>query len=305
MTELVLSNHPVPLGKSGMNVSPLSWGMWRFRGADVDAARRRVEAALDAGMTLLDTADIYGPDNDERFGAAEALLGKVLKEAPGLRSRMTLATKGGIVMGVPYDSSPAYLAKAVEASLTRMGVDHIDLYQIHRPDHLAHPADVAETLTRLKEAGKIGAVGTSNHTVAQTLALQAYLPFPIASIQIELSPLAIAPLYDGTVDHALETGLAVLAWSPLAQGRLGDGAESSDPKTIAVRAALETLAKREGVPLSAVAYAWLMAHPARPIPIIGTQTEARIAEANRALEVRLTRADWYAVLTAARGERLP
>ena len=99
--------------------------------------------------------------------------------------------------------------------------------------------------------------------------------------------------------------MAVLAWSPLAQGRLGDGVEASDLKAVAVREALGVLAKREGVPLSAVAYAWLMAHPARPIPIVGTQTETRIAEANRALEVRLNRADWYAVLTAARGERLP
>lgn len=305
MTELILSNHPVPLGKSGISVSPLSWGMWRFRGDDVAAARKRVEAALDAGMTLLDTADIYGPDNDEPFGAAEALLGRVLKDAPHLRDRMTLATKGGIVMGVPYDSSPAYLVSAVEASLTRMGVDHIDLYQIHRPDHLAHPAAVAETLSRLKDAGKIGAVGTSNHTVAQTRALQAHLPFAIASIQIELSPLAIAPLYDGTLDHAQESGMAVLAWSPLGQGRLGDETASADPKVLAVRECLAAIAAREGVPVSAVAYAWLMAHPAKPVPIVGSQTASRIAEANRAFDVQLSRADWYAVLTAARGERLP
>lgn len=305
MTDLVLSNLPVPLGHSGLSVSPLSWGMWRFRGDDVAASRRLVETALDAGMTLLDTADIYGPDNAERFGAAEALLGRVLKDAPELRARMVLASKGGIVMGVPYDSSPAYLTSAVEASLTRMGVDHIDLYQIHRPDTLAHPADVAQTLTRLKEAGKIGAVGTSNFTAAQTAALQAHLPFAIASIQVEFSPVAIAPLYDGTLDQALALGMAVMAWSPLGQGRLGDGATSGDAKAQAVREAIAVIAAREGVPASAVAYAWLMAHPARPIPIVGSQTASRIVEANRAFDVKLSRTDWYAVLTAARGERLP
>jgi aryl-alcohol dehydrogenase-like predicted oxidoreductase len=140
MTEITLSPKSRPLGKSGLSVSPMAWGMWRFAGNDVRAARERVEAALDAGMTLLDTADIYGPDNDEPFGASELLLGKVLAEAPGLRDRMVLASKGGIRMGVPYDSSPAYLVEAVDASLARLGVERIDLWQIHRPDMLAHPA---------------------------------------------------------------------------------------------------------------------------------------------------------------------
>jgi aryl-alcohol dehydrogenase-like predicted oxidoreductase len=117
--------------------------MWRFRGTDVAAARALVEAAFDAGVTLFDTADIYGPDNDEDFGAAEALLGRVFAEAPALRDKMVLASKGGIRMGVPYDSSATYLAEAIDASLTRLGCDKIDLYQIHRPDLLAHPQEVA------------------------------------------------------------------------------------------------------------------------------------------------------------------
>src|SRR5471032_2506136 len=171
------------LGKSDIEVSLIAWGMWRFRGDDVNAARSRIEAALDAGMTLLDTADIYGPDNGEPFGAAEALLGRVLKAQPSLRGRFVLASKGGISMGVPYDSSAAYLRHAVDASLQRMGVEHIDLYQIHRPDLLAHPAEVAETLAGLRKAGKIGEVGVSNYTAAQTTALQAHLPFPLACIQ--------------------------------------------------------------------------------------------------------------------------
>jgi predicted oxidoreductase len=299
-----LSYEPLPLGKSALKVSPLAWGMWRFAGDDVAGAQSRVESALNSGMTLLDTADIYGPDNGEAFGASEALLGRVLKAAPSLRDRFVLASKGGISMGVPYDSSPAYLVQAVEDSLTRMGVERIDLYQIHRPDHLAHPADVAETLTRLREAGKIGEIGVSNHTAAQTSALQAHLGFPIAAIQIEFSPLVVAPLYDGTLDQALETGMAVLAWSPLAQGRLGDskaGGERAD----AVRAALDVLAAAKGVSRTDVAYAWIMAHPSRPIPIIGSQQPGRIQEAVRSLDVTLSRPEWYSILTAARGVPLP
>ena len=292
------------LGKSSLSVSPLAWGMWRFSGDDVSAARRRVEAALEAGLTFLDTADIYGPDNNEPFGAAEALVGRVLKEAPHLRHQIVLASKGGIVMGASYDSSPAYLESAVEASLSRMGVEVIDLYQIHRPDHLAHPAEVALVLTRLRQAGKILEVGLSNHTSAQVAALQAHLSFPIACIQIEFSPLVVGSLYDGTLDQALETGMAVMAWSPLAQGRLADG-PTTDDRVPAVRLALDEIAARHGVSRTVAAYAWLLAHPSKPIPIVGSQRPGRIAEAPAALAVTLTRAEWYAVLTAARGAPLP
>ena len=143
-----------PLGKSGVFVSSLAWGMWRFAGEDVRAARERVEAAFAAGVTLFDTADIYGPDNGEEFGSAETLLGQVFAEAPGLRERMVLATKGGIRMGVPYDSSAAYLEEAIDASLKRLGTDRVELWQIHRPDLLAHPQEVARALEKAHAAGK-------------------------------------------------------------------------------------------------------------------------------------------------------
>jgi predicted oxidoreductase len=301
---VALLNEPFPLGKTGLKVSPLAWGMWRFRGEDVVAAQARVEAALAAGMTLLDTADIYGPDNNEPFGAAEALLGQVLKAQPSLRERFVLASKGGIVMGTPYDSSPAYLVSAVEASLRRMNVERIDLWQIHRPDSLAHPAEVAEALAGLRAAGKIGEVGVSNYTAAQTAALQAHLPFPLACIQIEFSALVIDPLTDGTLDQALATGMGVLAWSPLAQGRLGDG-ETADPRVRAVRDALDGFARVKGVSRTVAAYAWIRQHPSRAIPIVGSQQLARIAEAAEALSVTFTRPEWYAVLIAARGVPLP
>jgi len=293
----------IQLGQGGLRSAPLAWGMWRFHGDDVAAAQARVEAALAAGVTLLDTADIYGFDAGA-FGLSESLLGKVLATAPHLRERFVLASKGGIIPGTPYDSSSAYLTSALEASLTRMGVDRIDLYQIHRPDILTHPSEVAQTLTAMRESGKITEVGVSNYTIAQVAALQAYLPFPIAAIQIEVSPLVIDAFSDGRLDQAMERKMAVLAWSPLAQGRLGDG-ETTDERALAVRAALDAIAKDKGVSRAVVAYAWLMAHPSRPIPIIGSQQPARIAEATAALSVQLSRAEWYAVLTAARGVSLP
>jgi predicted oxidoreductase len=292
-----------PLGETTLAVSPLAWGMWRFRGDDLAAATALVEAALETGVNLFDTADIYGPDNGEPFGAAEALLGQVFANDPGLRGRMVLATKGGIEMGVPYNSSAAYLIAACEASLRRLCVDHIDLYQIHRPDTLAHPAEVARALDDLRLAGKIGEAGVSNHTPAQVAALVAHLPFKLATIQPEFSPLAIEPVSDGVLDQAMQLGLGVLAWSPLGQGRLA--AAAPDGRAGAVAAVLDSLAAGHGVGRTAMAYAWIMAHPARPIPIVGSQQPARIREAAQALTVTLTRAEWYRVLTAARGLPLP
>ena len=302
MSDLRPSSEPRSLGKSGISVSPLAWGMWRFAGNDVAAAQAKVEAALAAGITLFDTADVYGPDNGEPFGAAESLLGRVLAQASGLADRMVIATKGGIIPGIPYDSSAEYLERALDVSLRRMRVDQVALYQIHRPDLLAHPEEVAAALARMVESGKAAAIGVSNHSARQVGALQSYLPFAIASQQPEFSPLATAPLFDGVFDQALKHGMAVLAWSPLGGGRI---AKPADPRAAAVAALLDAKAEALGVDRAAAAYAWIMVHPLRPIPIVGTQDPARIAAAANALKVSWSRAEWYRVLEAGMGERLP
>jgi predicted oxidoreductase len=302
MSELPAPSPTRPLYAGGPTVSSVAWGMWRFAGEDVALAEARVQAALDAGVTLFDTADIYGPDNGEPFGAAEVLLGKVLKHNPALAGRMVIATKGGISMGVPYDSSAGYLASAIDASLRRMGVDHVALWQIHRPDMLTHPAEVGRALGAAHAAGKIGAIGVSNFTASQVAALAAHSPLPVVSTQPEFSPLAIAPLFDGILDQAMAMGMTVLAWSPLGGGRLGD---PKDDRTAAVAKALDAKAQACGVSRAAAAYSWIMAHPAQPIPIVGSQTPARIAEIPDAYRPTWTRAEWYAVLIASRGEPLP
>ena len=261
-----------------------------------------MEAALEAGLDLFDTADVYGPDNGEPFGAAEALLGRVFAEAPSLRDGIVLASKGGIELGAPYNSGAAYLVQACEASLKRLGSEVIDLYQIHRPDMLAHPGEVASALEKLRQAGKIREAGVSNHTPAQVAALQAHLPFSLASVQPEFSALAIAPLTDGVMDQAMQLGLVVLAWSPLGGGRLVSG---EGERSVNVIAALAPVARSAGVSVSAAAYAWIMAHPAAPIPLVGTQTPSRIRDATDALKVTYSREEWYSVLVAAKGEKLP
>lgn len=290
------------LGKSGIEVSPIAWGMWRFGGDDANAARALIEAALEAGVTLFDTADIYGPDNGGTFGAAETLLGRVLRQAPGLRRQMALATKGGIIFGTPYDSSADYLERAIDASLQRLGVERVELWQIHRPDILAHPHEVARALEKAHAAGKIAAAGVSNFTTWQTAALQQFLPFSLASTQPEFSALALEPIRSGLLDQAMMLDLAVLAWSPLGGGRLADPEEAHERQ---VAGLLDARAEAFGVGRTAAALSWIMAHPARPIPIVGTQRPERIREIPDALKVRWTRAEWYAVLQASVGKKLP
>jgi predicted oxidoreductase len=172
------------------------------------------------------------------------------------RARIESAIELGIIPGVPYDSSPAHLRRACDASLTRLGVERIDLYQLHRPDWLTHPEETAAALVLLRESGKIRQVGVSNFSTSQFDALQRFLPFPIATHQPELSCWHLDPLLDG-------------------------------------------------VPRAAVAIAWLLAHPAGIVPIVGTQRPERLAECLRAFDVRFTRSDWYAIVAASRGEPLP
>ncbi len=283
-------------------VSPIAWGMWRFGHGSVAEGRALIEAAFAAGVTLFDTADIYGFDGSGGFGLAEELLGKIFAETPGLRARMVLATKGGIMPPLPYDQSPAYLAAALDASLRRLQVDQVDLYQIHRPDILAHPQEGARSLEEMVRAGKVRAVGISNFTPAQTRALASFLTVPLASHQPEFSPLHLEPIESGLFDLTMELGMGVLAWSPLGGGRLGD---PQDARGKAVAAALDAVAAKFGVGRAAATYSWVMAHPAGAIPIVGTQNPARIAELADAYKVRWTRQDWYDVLVASRGERLP
>jgi predicted oxidoreductase len=300
---------PVPaakrkLGNSKIEVSTIAWGMWRLaeNGRTAADAAKLVHAALDAGMNFLDTADIYGFDGAGGFGDAEALLGEVLAAEPALRARMVLASKGGIMPPLPYDQSAAYLASAIDASLKRLRTDTIDLYQIHRPDILAHPQEVARTLDDAVKAGKIRTLGVSNFTIHQVAALNQFLDNKLVSTQPEISPLRITCFENGEFDQAMMLGLTPLAWSPLGGGRLANPQSEGDK---AVAAELDRVAGAQGVSRTVAAYSWLMAHPAGIIPIVGSQQPGRIAEAAEAYKVRWSRQDWYAVLVAARGERLP
>jgi predicted oxidoreductase len=282
-------------------IGALGFGCWRLVGDDVADATTRIETALDCGMTLIDNADVYGLDwGGKAFGESETLLGKVLARTPNLRQRMVLASKGSIMPGVPYVANAAYLTGAVDASLARLQSAHIDLYQIHRPDMFTHPAETAAALDGLVQAGKIGKVGVSNYTKAQTDALRHFLKAPLVSVQSEYSLSHLQPLRDGTLDECLRHDTAFLAWSPL-----GGGALLGPDVAPALGQLLDQLAARENTDRAGIALAFVMAHPSRPVALLGSQSVTRMKAAQKVTQLTLTRGDIYALIEAAEGVPLP
>lgn len=292
---------PRTLGPLG-EVGPLSFGQWRFVGHDLGTATGLVETALDLGMNLIDTADVYGLDwGGTAFGQAEELLGSVLAASPGLRDRMVLATKGGIRPPVPYDSSTAWLTQALDDSLRRLQTDRIDLYQIHRPDMYSHPADVAATLDGFVDAGKVRALGVSNHTPAQVDALSAHLRHPLVTNQPQYSVTHLEPQRDGTLDQCMRLGIVPLAWSPLG----GGGVITGVGIRTGLGVALDRLAADHHTDRVGVALAFVLSHPSRPVAILGSQNPDRLRAASAALDIRLDRNDVYDLIEASEGQNLP
>jgi predicted oxidoreductase len=307
----------LPLGSSQMQISRLAFGCWRLAGAndamvDFQTTRAAVFAALDAGCTLFDHADIYCD------GRSEEAFGRLLRENAGLRERMVIATKSGIRFnGEPapgatyrYDSSAEHLIARCEQSLRRLGIETIDVLQIHRPDFLMNAGEVAGGFERLHRDGKVREFGVSNFAPAQVELLQQALPRPLVCNQVEISLAQLSTFHDGTLDQCQTRHITPLAWSPLAAGLLADGAtsllraqEKYQPAPIVLE--LDAIAKERGTTRGTIALAWLLKHPAGIVPIIGSSNPARIHEAARAAGFELTREEWYRLLSAARPEPLP
>ncbi|MEY2874648.1 MAG: hypothetical protein RLZZ373_2019 [Pseudomonadota bacterium] len=286
-------------------LSPVIAGCWRMAdwGWTPSERLRWIEQCLDRGVTTFDHADIYGGY------AVEALFGEALALAPHLRERMQLVSKCGIKLVHPsrpehrlksYDTSAAHLIASVDNSLRTLKTDRLDLLLIHRPDPLMHPAEIAEAVTRLQAAGKVRAFGASNFTPSQFALLNAAVP--LATNQIELHPLHRTPLHDGTLDQMLALDLRPMVWSPLAGGRLFTG---TAPDALRVRASLDDIARRHGVTPATVAYAWLLRHPSRPRPLVGSQRIEALDEALAACDLTLDAETWHAIWSAGEGAEVP
>jgi predicted oxidoreductase len=309
------------LGTSSLRCTRLAYGAWRLvstmdprevtpqREAE---GRQAVIAAYEAGYTLFDHADIYCR------GVCEKVFGDAMRDVRGMRERILIATKCGIrFAGEPkpdsphrFDFSAEHIIRSCEASLKRLGIETIDLYQLHRPDAMMNPEEVAGAFEKLRASGKVREFGVSNFLPSNVTALKRACPMKLIVNQIELHPGRIDPFYDGTLDQCLAEKMTPIAWSPLAAGLFGETgkATDSDPRHAGVLNLLQILdetAKKYGVTRSVITFAWLMKHPSGVLPIVGSIQPDRIRESTKADAIDIDREDWYRIFVAARMEPLP
>ena len=289
---------------SGQSVSRLVYGMWRL-GDDTDTSpghiQAKIEACLAQDITTMDQADIYGD-----YGA-EALLGACFQAAPHLRDKVEIITKCDIVAPVGryasarvkyYDTTRAHIHASVETSLKLMNIEQIDLLLIHRPDPLMDHVETGRALDDLIDSGKVAAVGVSNFRPWDWSLLQSAMDNLLATNQIELSVVAHEPFTNGDIAFLQEHGVPPMAWSPLAGGALFSNAHAP------LMAKLAEIASAQNVDAAAVAIAWLLHHPSKPIPVMGTNNLERIAKLADATKVVIDRETWFDIYTAALGREV-
>jgi len=287
---------------NGPEFSRIALGLWRL-GAWNFSPQQCVEflqQALDLGITTIDHADIYG---------SEAPFGQTMALAPSLRDKMEIVTKCGIMLAPPdrstlrvphYDTSCAHIIASLENSLRLLRTEYVDVLLIHRPDPLMQADEIAEAFHTLKQAGKVRHFGVSNFTPAQFDLLASRCT--LVTNQIELSPLYLDPLHDGTLDQCQKLSISPMIWSALAGGRLFS---EHNPRTERLRAVLSALGAEYGVSVNTVVYAWLLQHPSKPVVLIGSSRIAVAQEAVAATDLSLTREHWFAVWSASTGTGVP
>lgn len=287
-----------------LSLSRLVYGMWRISDDDDTSAQHvqaKIETCLEHGITTMDQADIYGA-----YGAEE-ILGNCLRAAPQLRDQIEIVTKCDIIAPMGrhsgarvkhYDTSRAHIEASVDQSLRLMGIEQIDLLLIHRPDPFMDHIETGAVLDELIANGKVKAVGVSNFRPWDWSLLQSAMQNRLATNQIEMSVLAHDAFTNGDLAFLQQNGISPMAWSPLGGGALFGGGHEQ------VRDTLATIASQQGVDLAAVAIAWLLAHPAKIIPVLGTNRLDRIAESATATRVEMDRVTWFEIYTATLGHEV-
>lgn len=303
------------IGLSPLTSTRLSYGCMRISGTwdyskitaeHIAKGEKAVIAAYEAGYTLFDHADIYGAT------ACEEIFGGVLKKVSGMRDEVVIATKCGIRFDPPhrYDFSAEHILRSCDLSLKRLGVETIDIYQLHRPDLLMDPQEVAEAFAQLHAAGKVRCFGVSNFLPSFVTTLQSGCPYPLVVNQVEIHLGRLDCFYDGTLDQCISQHITPLSWSPLGGGFLGTGGtvREDNPRREGLEKLLtlvDEIAEQHGVNRTVISLAWLLKHPSGIIPIVGSANPEHIRAATKADEIELSREDWYRILVAARMESLP
>lgn len=296
---------------NGRSLSQMAYGVWRLSGAQdtsVNANLARIDACLAQGITTFDHADIYG---DYR---CEALFGEAIKARPSLRDQIEIVTKTDIMLlsgqwpntrVKHYDTSPAHVTASVERSLQRIGVEVIDLLLIHRPDPLCDATALGQCLDHLIDSGKVRGVGVSNYMPWDVDLLQSRMNHRLQTNQIEFSLLHTAPLTNGQLAHAQQHHLPIMAWSPLGGGRLFNQALSNGTAAARLAPRLQALAEASGTDAASVAVAWLLHHPVRVLPVMGSNQLARIKTFDKALHIPMGRQTWFELYELALGHEVP
>ena len=286
-----------------VSLSRIVYGMWRLGDDEYtnpEHVRAKIDASLDQGITSFDQADIYGGYQ------AEEILGNALSGS-ALRNKMEIVTKCDIIAPVGryadarvkyYDTSRDHIMASVDHSLRLMGIDHVDLLLIHRPDPLMDHHETGAALDEVIASGKVRSVGVSNFRPYDWELLQSAMKNKLVTNQIELSVLAHGSFVNGDVTFHQRIGTPLMAWSPLAGGALFSGDHPD------VMSALSKVASENNVDETAVAIAWLLAHPSRILPVLGTNSLERIKGMSDALDVKMDRQTWYEIYTAALGREV-
>ncbi|SFT61835.1 Predicted oxidoreductase [Kosakonia arachidis] len=294
----------IALAPQGPEFSRFVMGYWRLMEWNISPHQlvSFIEAHLDLGISTVDHADIYGGYQ------CEAAFGDALKLAPHLRERMEIVTKCGIATTAKaenllghYITDRDHIIKSAEQSLSNLAIDYLDLLLIHRPDPLMDADEVAEAFLHLHQSGKVCNFGVSNFTPAQFSLLQSRLPFTLATNQVEISPVHQPLLLDGTLDQLQQLRIRPMAWSCLGGGRL-----FNDPAFQPLRDELTNVARElNAETIEQVVYAWVMRLPSSPLPIIGSGKIERVKSALGALELQMTRQQWFRIRKAALGYDVP
>ncbi|RBP52757.1 aldo/keto reductase [Arenicella xantha] len=297
----------VQMSPSGPSFSELVLGYWRM--GDWERTDQQhlgfLEQHLELGITTVDHAHVYGSNP-----SCEEMFGRALKLAPALRDKIEIVSKCGIELVAPngpsvnhYDSSVGAIIESVETSLRRLGVDHLDALLIHRPDWLMDADAVARAFEQLQVAGKVSHFGVSNFTSSQFQLLQSRLDGSLITNQIELNPLHLESIADGTLDYLQQVRVRPMAWSSLAGGRIFTALEQSARR---VRKELEAISDELGASsIDQVIYAWVRQLPSRPVVVLGSGNIDRIQSAIDSIKLTLSRDQWYRIWVASTGEGVP
>jgi predicted oxidoreductase len=288
-----------------LSFSRIVYGMWRL-GDDADTSpahvQAKIEACLEQGITTMDQADIYGGYE------AEEILGNALRAAPHLKEKVEIVTKCNIVAPVGryadarvkhYDTSAAHISQSVEDSLRLMDVERIDMLLMHRQDPMMDHDETGGALDALVASGKVRQVGVSNFRPWDIDLLQSAMNTRLATNQIEISVLENSSFTNGDIAYLQQHRIPPMAWSPLAGGALF----ASENR--ALHDSLAGIAARQDADVAALAVAWLMAHPARIMPVMGTNNLERIGKLGEAMQLTIDRETWFEIYTAAIGEEVP